>query len=188
MKNLFFIRFKKSPIISLLFLKYFLIFVNKKGSLFYYNLKKIFSVHFFYNSNFIIASFFVKNTCNNFIRNNIIFLKWNIFNIFKGFIFGIKKRILIKGLGFKIDFFCFKNRNFINIKAGYSHRILLQTPISVNFILTKTNDVLLQNTNYIYLNLLINLIFMMRKQNVYKQKGFFNPSILFIAKPTKKKN
>jgi hypothetical protein len=184
----FFIKFKKKPLCSLIFFKYFLIFLNKNGSLFYLSLKTIFYVNFNYDSNYIFCSFFNKNISISILRNNILMLKFSFLRIFKNFVLGSKKRIVIKGLGFKFDFYCYKNRNFINIKAGYSHRVLLQIPLSLNFIFTKNNNILLQNTNCIYLHLLSNLIFMIRKQNIYKQKGFFNPTILFVSKVTKKKN
>jgi hypothetical protein len=184
----FFVKFKKKPSCSLLFFKHFLIFLNKNGSLFYFSLKTIFYVNFIYDLNYVFFSFFNKITSTNILRNSILMLKFNFFRTFKNFILGSKKRIVIKGLGFKFDFYCYKNRNFINIKAGYSHRIILQVPLSINFIFTKNNNVLLHNTNCIYLHLLSSLLFMIRKRNVYKQKGFFNPTILFIPKITKKKN
>ena len=184
----FFVKFKKRSSCSLLFFKHFLIFLNKNGSLFYFNLKTIFYVNFIYNLNYIFCSFFNKNISTNILRNSILMLKFNLFRTFKNFILGSKKRIIIKGLGFKFDFHSYKNRNFINIKAGYSHRILLQVPLSINFIFTKNNNILLHNTNCVYLYLLSSLLFMIRKQNIYKQKGFFNPTILFIPKITKKKN
>jgi hypothetical protein len=184
----FFFKIKKESFCSLLFFKYFLIFLNKDGSLFYFNLKTIFYVNFSYTSSYIFCSFFNKNISTNILRNSILVLKFNIFRVFKNFILGSNKRIVMKGLGFKFDFYCYKNRNFINIKSGYSHRVLLQVPLSINFIFTKNNNILLQNTNCIYLGLLSNLLFMIRKQNIYKQKGFFNPTVLFISKITKKKN
>jgi hypothetical protein len=184
----FFVKFKKKSFCSLIFFKHFLIFLNKNGSLFHFSLKTIFHVNFNCDLNYIFCSFFDRNVSVNILRNSILTLKFDFFRIFKNFILGSKKRIVIKGLGFKFDFHCYKNRNFINIKAGYSHRILLQVPLSINFIFTKNNNVLLHNTNCIYLRLLSNLLFMIRKRNIYKQKGFFNPTILFIPKVTKKKN
>lgn len=182
-----FIKFKKSSLFSLIFLKHYLLFINKKGSLFHCALKKNYFTSFFCNTSFIFVSFFNKNCPDAILRNLVLTFKLNLTNVFKTFILGSKKRVVIKGLGFKVDFRCCKNRNLINIKAGYSHRVLMQIPFSVNFTFTSNNNILLQNTNYIYLNLLSNLLFMIRKQNIYKQKGFFIPSINFISKATKKK-
>ena len=184
----FFVKFNKNPLCSLLFFKHFVIFLNRSGSLFYFSVKVFFYVNFGYDSNYIFCSFFNKSISNNILRNNILILKSSFFRIFKNVISSPKKRVVLKGLGFKFDFHCYKNRNFVNIKSGYSHRILLQVPFSVSVIFTKNNNILLQNTNCVYLHLLSSLLFMVRKQNIYKQKGFFNPTILFISKMTKKKN
>jgi hypothetical protein len=185
---LFFIKFKKNDLCSLLFFKHFLIFLNKNGSLFYFSLKLFFHITFTYDSNNIFCSFFNENISTNILRSNIFMLKFDFLRMFKKVILSSKKRILIKGLGFKFDFHCYKNRNFANIKSGYSHRILLQIPFSVSVIFTQNNNILLQNTNCVYLHLLSNLLFMIRKRNTYKQKGFFNSTILFISKMTRKKN
>jgi len=175
--------------INYIFINNLLIFMNNFGFLDYFYLKNFGLFNLYFNKSFLIIS--IK--CNviipiNLIKNYLINLnfKWNLFT--NNFIFGKNKRIVIKGLGFKIDLYLLKNRILLNIKLGYSHRILLKIPISIIFNSTKNKTILLNNFEPYYLNFLLNLLFMIKKKNNYKQKGFFQVNLLFVFKIINKNN
>jgi ribosomal protein L6P/L9E len=187
--TLFFSKFKASKS-SLIFVKKFLILINENGSLLFYKTFDFFSPKFYLGLNksgFFTLVFMFDNSLNT---TKYFFINYSIklLNKLRIFISGNKKYIVIKGLGFKLDFCSVKSSNIINVKIGYSHRIFIKVPLNVFFKIVKNNNVLLQNKNIIYLNFLINLLFRLRKHNVYKQKGFFNANGIFISKINKKKN
>lgn len=117
----------------------------------------------------------------NIIYKNIITLK-NFLNN------GLKKKILLLGLGYQAFF---KNE-ILNFKIGYSHTIILKYPktrvsISIFKCRRKQINLILSGFNSEYVFNLFNKIINLKKPNTYKEIGFFNKKVKRKVKLFKKK-
>lgn len=116
----------------------------------------------------------------NFIN---LVLKWSD-SIFDSNVF--KKKIFMKGLGFKI--FTSKSLNFLDFKLGYSHKIRLKVPKSIALVKsTKAGKLLIGSTNKVVLGDFIHKILRLRPLDIYKGKGFYKQYQDIVLKPINKK-
>jgi len=95
-----------------------------------------------------------------------------------------KKKLFLKGLGFKI--FYDKASHSLNFKLGFSHLINFLLPATVSVGLNKT-ILLLESKNNIVLGDITNKIKLLKIPDVYKGKGFVVKNELVRTKPIKKK-
>ena len=101
---------------------------------------------------------------------------------------GYKKQITLKGLGYRAEFFMLKNRQFLNFKISYSHKVAVPIYLGVFILRLKNNVILFESKDQEKLSSVLNLLFRLKPYNVYKQKGIFlKQAPLFIPKPSKKK-
>lgn len=101
---------------------------------------------------------------------------------------GYKKQVAVKGLGYRAEFFVSKNRQFLNFKISYSHKVAVPIFLGVFLLRLKNNIILFESKDQTKLSSILNLLFRLKPYNVYKQKGIFlKQAPLFIPKPSKKK-
>lgn len=101
---------------------------------------------------------------------------------------GHKKQVAVKGLGYRAEFFVARNRQFLNFKISYSHKVAVPIHLGVFLLRLKNNIILFESKDQAKLSSILNLLFRLKPYNVYKQKGIFlKQAPLFIPKPSKKK-
>ena len=102
----------------------------------------------------------------------------SIFNIFKKTINDLKnnqlssakKKILLKGLGFRSTFDSAVST--ITFKLGYSHLNILDVPEYIKNVKVKKNTILLESTDKILLGDYMKKIHQLKESDIYKGKGF----------------
>jgi hypothetical protein len=97
----------------------------------------------------------------------------------------IKKKLILKGLGFRINFD--DKLNALNLKIGYSHLVNIFLPKEKINLKIQKNSIILESTDNIILGNLCNIIKNCRPIDVYKAKGFFFRNDKVKLKPIKKK-
>ena len=88
----------------------------------------------------------------------------------KGLVFCFFSHFKIKGLGFRIRKYVENNICFLRIELGYSHYIFYPLPKEVYFIKGK-KQFILHSSNFNLLKRMTNQLTILRKINVYKEKG-----------------
>ena len=123
--------------------------------------------------------------------NKLFFLKsFNYLNkYFSQFSKINRKKLIIKGLGYKINSFKDNNlKTFLEFKLGYSHPKIILLPIKIkDYYLTK-NSITFESFNLIWLGNFIKRLQFFRKPDAYKHKGLHikNQKLLSL-KAVKKK-
>ncbi len=122
----------------------------------------------------------------NSIKNLSIFLLFSKFvaqlkNTFSPL---IKKKLILQGLGFKIDN---SEANFISLKLGYSHSIRVSIPSFIKQVKISKNVLLLESSDQILLGDFVSKLYNLRKVDSYKEKGFSYPYTVRKLKIIKKK-
>ena len=111
--------------------------------------------------------------CNSTLQKDV-----SIFNIFQKTVNDIKnnvlslakKKILLKGLGFRSTFD--SKSSTITFKLGYSHLNTLSVPEYIKNIKVKKNTILLESTDKILLGDYMKKIHQLKESDIYKGKGF----------------
>lgn len=111
--------------------------------------------------------------CNSTLQKDV-----SIFNIFQKTVNDIKnnvlslakKKILLKGLGFRSTFD--STSSTITFKLGYSHLNTLSVPEYIKNIKVKKNTILLESTDKILLGDYMEKIHQLKESDIYKGKGF----------------
>lgn len=115
----------------------------------------------------------VEVSCNSSVEKTV-----SIFNIFKNTFTNIKEntqtlskqKLLLKGLGFRSTFE--DNSKTLSFKLGYSHLNTLQVPAYIKNVKIKKNMLLFEASDKILLGDYIRNIYLLRKSDPYKGKGF----------------
>ena len=81
-----------------------------------------------------------------------------------------KKKIILKGLGFRSTFE--DSNKVLSFKLGYSHMSNLNVPDFIKNIKIKKNTILLESSDKILLGDYIKKIHELKKSDIYKGKGF----------------
>lgn len=97
----------------------------------------------------------------------------------------IKKKLILKGLGFRISFD--EKLNMLILKVGYSHLVNISLPMEKIKLKIQKNSIILESTDNIILGNICNIIKNCRSIDVYKAKGFFFRNDKIKLKPVKKK-
>ncbi|MGX7589519.1 50S ribosomal protein L6 [Candidatus Vidania fulgoroideorum] len=143
----------------------FFFFLNKK---FFLNL---FNLNFYY---FILKKklFIFPRIKNKFTKENWCTYRTLIFNLFIGIIKKFSKKIILKGIEYKI----IKKNEKLFFFIGYSHKKLIIIPKNISVKLINDKTILIRSTDKISLGIFCNKIIFLRKYNLYKDKGikFFN--------------
>jgi len=105
----------------------------------------------------------------NFTKNDSIFLKSLL--LLKNSCQILKKKLNLKGLGFKISFS--RDTKTLTFKLGYSHLILLEVPNGVDLIKVGKNYLILSGVEPVLLGNFITSIQRLRFPDAYKGKGFW---------------
>ena len=97
----------------------------------------------------------------------------------------IKKKLILKGLGFRISFD--EKLNMLILKVGYSHLVNISLPMEKIKLKIQKNSIILESNDNIILGNICNIIKNCRSIDVYKAKGFFFRNDKIKLKPVKKK-
>jgi ribosomal protein L6P/L9E len=97
----------------------------------------------------------------------------------------LKKKILLKGLGFRSIFDT--STKIISFKLGYSHLTNLSVPDYIKQIKIKKNIILFESSDKILLGNFVKKIHKLRESDSYKGKGFSYPYNTTKLKAIKKK-
>ncbi len=94
----------------------------------------------------------------------------NLFNQIKSSNTLSKKKILLKGLGFRSTFE--DSTKTLSFKLGYSHMSNLNVPKFIKNIKIKKNTILLESSDKVLLGNYIKKIHQLKQSDIYKGKGF----------------
>ena len=81
----------------------------------------------------------------------------------------LKKNLFLKGVGYRVEV----TGRTLNLFLGYSHRIVLQIPSSLDISCPTKTSIKLVSKNVFALNKFVFQLLRLRKQNVYHKKGIF---------------
>jgi hypothetical protein len=122
------------------------------------------------------------------LKHLLIYIKTLLFKKLGLFLGGQKKQVMVKGLGYRVEFLVLKNRQFLNFKISYSHKVMVPVYLGISFLRLKNGSVLFEGGDGDKLSSILNLLFHLKPINVYKHKGIFLKKVSsFIPKPSKKK-
>jgi len=111
----------------------------------------------------------------DFKEKTLLFTK----NIIKTF----KKKILLKGLGMRIQYF--DKHNLLRLKLGFSH--LVEVPVPPNLkIYTSKNLLIVEGSDSVLVGNFTNLVCSLKWPNSYNGKGFWLKNQIIKLKPIKK--
>lgn len=115
-----------------------------------------------------ISSNFLTLEGFNALYDKLFFKYFNVFSI--DFNKPFYRKLLLKGLGYKISYF--SKKNLLEFKLGFSHKKNLFIPKINIKIFIKKNSLLFKCYNLIQLGNFLFLIKNLKKANAYKEKGF----------------
>ena len=183
--RLFFLSFLIPPNICLVYKSKTLLLMNSEGGIFCYPIEPTIMLQV---NNSKLRAIVLSNAPTSVVKHFLAFLKINLIKQLSVFARGHKKQVAVKGLGYRAEFFVSKNRQFLNFKISYSHKVAVPIHLGVFLLRLKNNTILFESKNEERLSSILNLLFRLKPYNVYKQKGIFlKQSPLFIPKPSKKK-
>jgi ribosomal protein L6P/L9E len=143
------------------------------------------------NYNFKLKKNFIfKINCT---LNNIIYLLIHknyirtffslILKIIDGISYGFKAILKLKGKGLRLQLKKFNNIHYIYLKLGYSHKIFFKLPPNFwIYIFERRRSLILYSLNYSLLRQILLKIRMYYPINLYKIRGFFEPSEIIKQK------
>lgn len=95
----------------------------------------------------------------------------------------LKKKLELNGLGFKINI----TKEDLNLKLGYSHPIILDLPSEINRVNFAKKKLSIESSDKIKLGNFAKRIFLLKKYDCYKGKGFSFVNVKKRLKEIKKK-
>lgn len=168
---------------------------NKTISFSVINNKKIFILKLNNETKFINLPngvFFYKKSNSIFLfsENKYKNFFFSFFNSFTNFLKSYNKlhskKLILKGLGFKINLINLENATFLNFKLGYSHIIELPILKEKLNIFVKKNKLILRSNDIFFLNNFCKKIKDLKNLNIYNGKGFWYKNEKFFLKTFKK--
>lgn len=123
-------------------------------------------------------------------KENLIMYSPENFNLFSSLVFNylkrikkpFKKRLILKGLGFKVNFI---NKASIQLKLGFSHSVNIAIPTGLILSSVK-NFITISGLNKSIVGGLANLIKKKRIPDIYKGKGIYYKNEKILLKAVKK--
>lgn len=97
----------------------------------------------------------------------------------------LKKKILLKGLGFRV--FLSENNTEISFKIGFSHLVRLKVPLEITSIIVDKYFLIVESYNAVSLGNFCKKIKQLKTPDPYKNKGFSYKNENLLLKPIKKK-
>jgi ribosomal protein L6P/L9E len=183
--RLFFLSYPLPDNICIVYKAKTLLLLNSRGGISHHSVEP--TVLFHEHDN-VLRIAVLSNASTNVIKHFLSFLKIHLVKRLSVFARGYKKQITLKGLGYRAEFFMLKNRQFLNFKISYSHKVAVPIYLGVFILRLKNNVILFESKDQEKLSSVLNLLFRLKPYNVYKQKGIFlKQAPLFIPKPSKKK-
>jgi ribosomal protein L6P/L9E len=162
-----------------------LLVLNPTGGIFFRSVEPIVILRL---NNNVLHAIVVSDAPISTVKQVLVFFKIQLLKQLAVFARGYKKQVAVKGLGYRAEFFVLKNRQFLNFKITYSHKVAIPIHFGCFFMCLKTNVVLFESKDQKNLSSILSLLFLLKPYSVYKQKGvFFRQAPLFIPKPSKKK-
>jgi hypothetical protein len=96
----------------------------------------------------------------------------------------IKRKLIIKGLGFRCYFS--EDKSQLIFKLGYSHLKRIDIPVKNHSITIEKNVLIIESSNSLKLGSFCNKIKNLRNMNVYKSKGIYQSNEFIKIKQIKK--
>lgn len=155
--------------------KLFLTLNNNNNSFFLYVPKEI-KVSFINNNLVCFYSMEDLSVYNTFFQNLVRLTNQDTFLY--------KKKLLLKGLGFRLNI---DDNKTLIFKLGFSHLISLVVPEYITSVRIKKNTLLLESSNNALLGNFVKEIERLKPCDSYKEKGFCVPNAKKKLKPIKKK-
>ena len=100
-------------------------------------------------------------------------------NIVKTF----KKKIILKGLGMRIQYL--DKSNFLRLKLGFSYLVELPVPSNLR-IFTNKNFLIVESSDSVLVGNFTNLVCLLKRPNIYNGKGFWLKNQIIKLKAIKK--
>jgi ribosomal protein L6P/L9E len=96
------------------------------------------------------------------------------------------KKLILKGLGFKMNLVEIDNLIYLKLKLGYSH--IIEFPVLKNklTVFIKKNKLILRSNDIFFLNNFCKKIKNLKNPNIYNGKGFWYKKEKFFLKTFKK--
>lgn len=140
-------------------------FKLKKNSIFKINFKIHNSIHLLIHKNYIRTFFSL------------------LLQLIDGVSYGFKMILKLKGKGLRLQLKKFNNLQYIYLKLGYSHKIFFKLPNNFwIYIFERRRSLILYSLNYSQLRQILLKIRMYYPVNLYKIRGFFEPSEIIKQK------
>jgi ribosomal protein L6P/L9E len=106
-----------------------------------------------------------------------------ILKIIDGISYGFKMILKLKGKGLRLQLKKINNLQYIYLKLGYSHKIFFKLPNNFwIYIFERRRSLILYSLNYSELRQILLKIRMYYPVNLYKIRGFFEPSEIIKQK------
>ena len=154
--------------------KQILFFKSSLGSL---SLQLLNNVYFFIKKNKLLLNFNIKKNKKSIINlfNKLIKIK------IKGISQSFKSTLLLKGIGFK----AFIENNYLILKLGFSHNIIILIPSNIE-IINQSNTLIFSSIDYIRLKQFVHYVKNYKKPEPYKGKGLLFKNEKILQKEGKK--
>jgi ribosomal protein L6P/L9E len=134
--------------------------------------------------NFIFTINLKTNNMYLLIHKNYIRTFFSLLlQIIDGISYGFKMILKLKGKGLRLQLKKFNNLEYIYLKLGYSHKIFFKLPNNFwIYIFERRRSLILYSLNYSQLRQILLKIRMYYPVNLYKIRGFFEPSEIIKQK------
>ena len=134
--------------------------------------------------------FLTKIPVKKFIKKQIInsLFKYYIFLIKKSFFFNkiVKKKLIIKGVGFRVTLIHINKNLVLLLKLGFSHQIYIKIPYNLRIFCPTSSIIYIFGTNITVVNNLCMLLKSCKLPEPYKGKGIFFENEKIFIKSSKK--
>lgn len=155
---------------------------KKNKFIFFKTSLEILSLQIINNSFFFIKKNKLLLNCNVKNKKTIINLYTKLIKIkIKGILQGFKSTLFLKGVGFK----AFIEKNFLILKLGFSHNIVIPIPFNIK-IINQSNILIFSSIDYIFLKQFVHYIKNYKKPEPYKGKGLLFKNEKILQKEGKK--
>ena len=152
-----------------------ILFFKKKSNLL--SLKFIDNINFFIKNNKLLINLNIKKNKKKFINLYDKLIKIKI----KGILQNFKIKLILTGIGFKISI----KDNYLILKIGFSHKIIISIPSNIQ-VINQSNTLIFNSIDYIDLNQFVHYIKNYKKPEPYKGKGFLLKNEKILKKEGKK--
>jgi large subunit ribosomal protein L6 len=129
------------------------------------------------------TTFTFENLYPNDCKKQFIDFKEKTLLFTKNIIKTFKKKILLKGLGMRIQYL--DKNNLLRLKLGFSYFVEFPVPLNLK-IYTNKNLLIVESSDSVLVGNFTNLVCSLKRPNIYNGKGFWLKNQIIKLKPIKK--